>query len=106
MATRRRPRIARNNRDETRGNIFADLGFDSKEAENLLVRAQLISQLRELVRRRKLTQVQAAKLFRVTQPRVSDLIRGKIHLFSTDTLIEMLSHAGLQVEVRVKPKAA
>ena len=61
------------------GNVFLDLGFDTEEAENLRVRSELMMELAKLVKTRRLTQEKAAKLFGVTQPRVSDLMRGKIH---------------------------
>ncbi len=81
------------------GNVFVDLGFDTEEAENLRVRSELMMELAKLVKRRRLTQDKAAKLLGVTQPRVSDLTRGKIHRFSVDSLIEMLGRAGMRVEV-------
>jgi predicted XRE-type DNA-binding protein len=57
------------------------------------------------VRNNKLTQDRAAKLFGVSQPRVSDLMRGKIHLFSIDNLVNLLAAAGLRVDIRVKKAA-
>jgi len=86
------------------GNVSRDLGFADDEAENLRVRADLMISLSTLIEDRGLTQAQAAKLLGVTQPRVSDLIRGKIQLFSVDSLIEMLGHAGAQVSVVVKQR--
>lgn len=58
-------------------------------------------QVLKIMRARKFTQVQAARLFGVTQPRMSDLVRGKIALFSIDGLINMLSRAGVRVKVVV-----
>ena len=84
------------------GNVFRDLGFSDHEAENLRVRADLMISLSKLLEERGLTQAQAAKLLGVTQPRISDLTRGKIQLFSVDSLIEMLGHAGAHVLVTVK----
>ncbi len=55
-------------------------------------------QISKVIRSRRLTQARAAALFGVTQPRVSDLVRGKIERFSIDTLIAMLGHAGVQVQ--------
>ena len=52
-----------------------------------------------------LTQARAAKLFDVSQPRVSDLMRGKIDRFSIDTLVEMLGHAGARVSLRVQRRS-
>lgn len=85
------------------GNVFTDLGFPAQEAQHLTVRSDLMIQILKVIKARKLTQVQAAKLFGVTQPRVSDLVRGKIDLFSIDTLIEMLSRAGIGVKLVVAP---
>ena len=86
------------------GNVFRDLGFSANEAENLRVRSDLMIQLSKLLEERGLTQAQAAKLLGVTQPRISDLMRGKIQLFSVDSLIEMLGHAGAQVSFVVKER--
>ena len=88
------------------GNIFADLGSPPAEAANLLARSQLMIRLEQLIKKRKLTQLQAARLLGVSQPRVSDLVRGRIDRFSVDTLIEMLARAGLNVEISVTPRAA
>lgn len=79
------------------GNVFTDLGFSPEEAQNLEVRSGLMIELTKLIEARGLTQVAAAKLLGVTQPRISDLVRGKIHRFSVDTLIAMLGHAGATV---------
>lgn len=67
------------------------------------MRAQLMVELRRLIQPRKLTQNSAAKLFGVTQPRISDLVRGKIGLFSIETLIDMLTRADIRVQLRVAP---
>ena len=88
------------------GNVFRDLGFGPEEAANLKVRAMLMAELEKHIRSKHLTQKQAAERFGVTQPRISDLMRGKISLFSVDTLITMLTHAGLKVDVRVRRSAA
>jgi predicted XRE-type DNA-binding protein len=87
------------------GNVFRDLGFPPQEAENLKLRANLMIQLTKLIQIRRLTQAQAAALFGVTQPRVSDLTRGKIDRFSIDTLIAMLGHAGVRVQLVVGRKS-
>jgi predicted XRE-type DNA-binding protein len=84
------------------GNVFEDLGFDREAAENLRIRADLMIELRELIRRKRLTQAQAAKLLGVSQPRISDLVRGKIALFTIDMLVNMLARAGRQVVVQTK----
>jgi predicted XRE-type DNA-binding protein len=79
------------------GNVFADLGFSESEAANLKVRAQLMRKLRDVIV--DLTQVDAAELLGVAQPRVSDLKRGKIGLFTIDSLVNMLARAGVTVRV-------
>lgn len=86
------------------GNVFADLGFNTDEAENLKVRADLMIELSRLIDSQGLTQTAAAKLLGVTQPRISDLTRGKIDRFSVDTLIQMLGHAGASVSFVVRPR--
>lgn len=84
------------------GNVFRDLGFKREEAEHLLVRADLLIAVQKLIKSRKLKQKDAAKLLRVSQPRVSDLMRGRIDLFSTDTLIDMLARLGIRVRLSMK----
>lgn len=79
------------------GNVFRDLGFRRDEAEHLLVRADLMIQVQKLIASRGLKHRTAAKLLNVTQPRVSDLLRGRIDLFSTDALIDILARLGAQV---------
>ena len=85
------------------GNVFRDLGFSKEESEHLLVRADLLIQVQKTITSRRLTQFEAAKVLRVTQPRVSDLLRGRIDLFSTDALIDMLARLGVGVRLVVKP---
>ena len=90
------------------GDIFRDVGFGVEEAASLRIRSELMIRLSNLIKKRKLTQLAAARLLGVTQPRVSDLVRGKIDLFSVDSLIDMISRAGgtVEVTVRVTKKAA
>ena len=87
-------------RTRSSGNVFADLGFSPDEAENLLLRAQLMSRIGQAAR--GLPQREAATLFGVSQPRLNDLLRGKIDKFSIDSLVNMLGRAGLRVELKVK----
>ena|SRR5579875_3434722 len=91
------------NIERSSGNVFKDLGFAPKEAESLRLRAQLMAELKRLIETRKLTQNSAAKLFGVSQPRISDLVRGRIDLFSIETLIDMLTRAGIRVQLRLTP---
>ena len=84
------------------GNVFTDLGFEPEEALNLKLRSDLMIEISKLIEERGLTQTAAAELLKVTQPRISDLVRGKIDRFSVDSLIEMLGHAGADVSFVVK----
>jgi predicted XRE-type DNA-binding protein len=81
------------------GNVFRDVGFRHKEAEHLRVRADLMIAVQEELKRRKMTQAAAAKLLAVHAPRMSDLMRGKIELFSIETLIDMLARLGFAVKL-------
>ena len=83
------------------GNIFEDLGFPFEEAEYLKIRSTLMIHLRKTIEAKGLKQAEAAKLLGVTQPRVSDLYKGKIHLFSIDTLVDMLAHVGVHIKLVV-----
>ena len=88
--------------EESSGNVFTDLGFDPEEALNLKLRSDLMIAITKLIEDRGLTQSAAAELLEVTQPRISDLVRGKIDRFSVDSLIEMLGHAGVEVSFVLK----
>ena len=73
----------------------------AEEAENMKLRSELMIALKAHIARTGLSQAAAAKLLGVTQPRVSDLMRGKINLFALDALVNMLAKAGMHVEMRV-----
>ena len=78
-----------------------------QEAASMRARSDLMMNLAEVIRQQGMTQAQAASLFGVTQPRISDLMRGKVNLFSLDTLIDMAATAGMEPNVKVsRPKAA
>ena len=72
-----------------------------EEAENMKVRSQLMAQLKSHITKSGLNQGDAAKVFGITQPRVSDLMRGKINLFGIDALVNMAAKAGLRVEFQL-----
>jgi predicted XRE-type DNA-binding protein len=77
-----------------------------QQAASMRARSALMMELEGLIKRRGMTQAEAAALFGVTQPRVSDLMRGKINLFSLDTLMDMATAAGMEPHVTIKrPKA-
>ncbi|MBC7104015.1 MAG: XRE family transcriptional regulator [Parvibaculum sp.] len=86
-------------------NIFDAIEDVPAERENMKLRASLMVGLLKFMKREKLTQKDAAKMFGITQPRVSDLVRGKIDLFSLDTLVNMATAAGLQVDMKVRKAA-
>ena len=85
------------------GNVFRDLGFSEREPEHLIIRSDLLIQIQKVATTRRIKQAQLAKLLQVSQPRVSDLLRGRLHLFSVETLIDMLGRLGVQVRLVVKP---
>lgn len=72
-----------------------------EQAANMKLRSVLIVALKDHITRAGMSQAQAAQLFAVTQPRVSDLMRGKISLFALDALVNMATAAGLRIEMRV-----
>jgi predicted XRE-type DNA-binding protein len=87
------------------GNVFEDLGFPKEEAENLKIRSTLMATIRMIIEEDGLTQAKAAKLFGVTQPRISDLVRGKIELFSIDSLVNMVAASGRHIDITIaRPK--
>ena len=84
------------------GNVFADLGLSNPE-ERLLI-AELVRKISEIITNLNLTQVQAAEILGIDQPKVSLLIRGRLSGFSTDRLMNYLNKLGSDVEITVKPK--
>jgi len=77
----------------------------AETAANMRVRAELMVEIEHYVRAAKLSQTEAAKKLGITQPRLNDLLRGRIDKFSLDALVNMLGHAGREVSVRVKKAA-
>ena len=86
---------------ESSGNIFLDLGFPPHEAAVLLLRAELAEALRQWIESEDLTQARAAKRLGIAQPRVSEIVRGKVELMSLDYLVGLCAKAGVSVEVRL-----
>lgn len=93
-----RPRASRST-----GDVFRDLGFSEAEAQHLRVRGELMIQIEKVLAARGLKQAEAARIMGVSQPRVSDLLRGRIDLFSSDALIDMLARLGLRVRLVASP---
>jgi len=83
------------------GNIFLDLGFPPHEASVMLLRAQLAEALRSWMELNELTQAQTAKRLGIAQPRVSDIVRGKVELMSLDYLVGLCAKAGVEVGLQL-----
>jgi predicted XRE-type DNA-binding protein len=75
------------------------------QAENLKLRSSLMLALKRHIEREGLSQTEAARAFGVSQPRISNLMRGKIELFGLDMLVNMLTAAGMQVTLKIKKAA-
>ena len=108
MAKKTQPRPNRPEHDEevrveeSSGNVFPDLGLP--DAEELLAKAELVRTIRGLIERRSLTQTEAAWLLGTTQPKVSDLFRGRLEGFSMERLYRFLNALGQDVQIVVRPK--
>ena len=98
---RKKKENARVSIEESSGNVFADLGLENPEG--LLAKAELVQRIADIIAERKLTQVRAAKLLGIDQPKVSALLRGKLDGFSTDRLFRFLNALGRDVEIVIRP---
>jgi predicted XRE-type DNA-binding protein len=85
-------------------NVFKDLGFGDEEAANLKIRADLMINLQKFIKSQNWTQAEAANFFGETQPRISNLMNGDIDRFAIDKLVQMLSQAGMEVQIVVTSK--
>jgi predicted XRE-type DNA-binding protein len=92
--------------EKSSGNVFLDMGISRGEAVNLQIRSDMMIQLEQIIRKRGLTQSAAAKILGVTQPRVSDLVRGNIAVFSIESLIDMLDRFDVAVSFTTKQRRA
>ncbi|WP_126227455.1 helix-turn-helix domain-containing protein [Burkholderia ambifaria] len=86
-------------------NVWDAIEGQPAEAENMKLRSELMIALKQRIAQLELSQAQAAKRLGVTQPRVSDLLRGKINLFGLDALVNMASAVGLRVDLQVRQSA-
>ena len=91
--------------DATFASVWDAIESTPAKAANMKLRSSLITALEGHIRGQGWTQAEAARRLGVTQPRVSDLLRAKIHLFGLDTLVNMVSAAGLQLEIRLSEAA-
>jgi predicted XRE-type DNA-binding protein len=86
-------------------NVWDAIEDTPAQAENMKLRSALMMALKDHIARAGLSQSEAAKLLGVTQPRISDLMRGTIDLFGLDTLVNMIGAAGMHVEMRISDAA-
>ncbi len=84
------------------GNIFKDAGYSEEEAKSLQFRSYLMTALRKYILNMGWSQKEAAEKLKITQPRVSNLMRGKIYLFSSGMLIEMFEKAGFKIFEKIE----
>ncbi len=90
----------------TTDNIFEDLGFDKLDAANMKIRAELLLEIREHIRKKGLKQKEAAVLLGINQPDVSALMNGHIFKFSIDALVNMLAKIGHEFKIITRRKKA
>ena len=83
------------------GNVFADLGLH--DAEKLKIKAGLVIEIRKAMRLQGLTQQEAAKRMGITQPKVSDMMRGDFSNLSERKLMDCLNRLGYDIEITVRP---
>ena len=91
--------------NERYANVWDAIESEPAEAANMKLRSELMIALKQRIARLELSQAEAAKQLGVTQPRVSDLMRGKINLFGLDALVNMASAVGLRVDLQVRESA-
>jgi predicted XRE-type DNA-binding protein len=85
------------------GNVFADLGLPHPDLA--FAKAELVQHIRDLLAERRLTQVEAAKILGLDQPKVSALVRGRVAGYSIDRLFRFLNALGQRVEINIRPSA-
>jgi predicted XRE-type DNA-binding protein len=86
--------------ERSSGNVYADLGY--RNSEDMLVKAQIVAKIAEIIEQRRLTQEQAAKILRLTQPKISRLLRGHFRGVSERRLLACLTRLGRDVQIVVK----
>jgi len=87
--------------DQRFASVWDAIEDTQEDAENMKLRSILMMAVKNHIIRTGISQTEAAKLLGVTQPRVSDLMRGKINLFGLDALVNMATAAGLHLELRI-----
>jgi predicted XRE-type DNA-binding protein len=91
--------------DERFESVWDAIEDNPAEAENLKLRSVMMMALKDHIKRQRLSQAEAATLLGVTQPRISDLMRGKIDLFGLDTLVNMVTAAGMHIDLKIRDAA-
>ncbi len=86
-------------------NVFHDLGFAKPEAQNLLLRADLVSHIRKVIFKLDITQAEAAQRAGISQPRMNDLVKGRTNKFTLDALVNVAAQLGYTVKLSVKRAA-
>lgn len=86
-------------------NVFHDLGFAEPEAQNLLLRADLVAHIRKVINKLGITQAEAAQRASVSQPRMNDLVKGRTHKFTLDALVNVAAQLDYTVRLSVKKAA-
>jgi predicted XRE-type DNA-binding protein len=89
---------------DSSGNVFADLAVENPD--EYLAKSELAAEILRIVQRRRLTQAEAAKLLGIRQPKVSELLRGRLDGFSTDRLLRFITQLGYNVQIKVSKARA
>src|ERR1017187_5828612 len=90
--------------NDSSGNGFAELGIEN--ADEYMAKSELAAEIPRIVQRRRLTQAEAAKLLGIRQPKVSELLRGRLDGFSTDRLLRFITQLGYNVQIKVSKARA
>lgn len=94
--------LADNRVEISSGSVYADLGY--KDCEEMETKSNLVMEISKSIKRKKLTQTQAAKLFGISQPKLSELLNGRFRGYSIERLIHFLNEIGQDVDIVVKSK--
>jgi predicted XRE-type DNA-binding protein len=84
---------------DSSGNVFADLGIE--DADEYMAKSELAAQILRIVQRQRLTQAKVAKLLGIRQPKVSELLRGRLDGFSTDRMLRFITRLGYDVQIKL-----
>ncbi len=87
--------------EEGSGNVYTDLGY--LDSESMLIKAQLAAKIAEILQKRALTQIRAAEILGLTQPKVSAILKGRFRGVSEHRLLECLTRLGRDVHIEIKP---